>query len=55
MKEIEKRPLHQEVKSVLKDEGYDGFISIEVGKNNLGDKPIESLERMMEYVADIFA
>ena len=55
LKEIEKRPLHQEVKSVLKDEGYDGFISIEVGKNNLGDKPIESLERMMEYVVDIFA
>ncbi len=55
LKVIKVRPLHRELKAVLTDGGYDRFISIEVGKNNLGDKPLESIEKMMEYVAKIFA
>lgn len=54
LREIEKRQLHQELKSVLIDGGYDHFISIEVGKSSLGDNPIDRIERMMEYVANLF-
>lgn len=55
LKGIKERQLHRELKAALTEGGYDRYISIEVGKNNLGDQPLENLERMMEYIADIFA
>lgn len=47
---IEKRTLHVELKEVLEDEGYDGFISIEMGKT----ENISILEEKMRYVRGVF-
>lgn len=54
LKAVEQRRLHRKLAGLLADEGYKGYISIEVGKNNLGDDPLGTLEQMMGYVADIF-
>jgi sugar phosphate isomerase/epimerase len=53
LKPVEKRPLHRQLAKVLTEGGYQGFISIEVGKNNLGTEPLVVLEDMMRYVAEI--
>ena len=50
LKPIEKRKLHTQLAALLKEIGYDRYISIEVGKQ---DK-IEALSLMMEYVKDVF-
>lgn len=47
---IEKRDLHIELADLLKKKKYDGYVSIEVGKQ---DDP-ELLASMMEYLSDIF-
>lgn len=51
---IKRRPLHTNLANLLREEGYDNYISIEVGKNNLGDDPLKVLEAMMAYVAKVF-
>lgn len=51
LKPIEERPIHRELKALLEKEGYDGFISIEMGKvDNLA-----ILEEKINYVRGIFA
>lgn len=51
LKPIEEREIHEKLKSLLEKEGYDGFISIEMGK--VDDLAI--LEEKMNYVRGIFA
>lgn len=51
LKPIEERPIHKELKALLEKEGYDRFISIEMGK--VDDLAI--LEKKMNYVRGIFA
>ena len=51
LKPIEERPIHKELKALLEKEGYDRFISIEMGK--VDDLAI--LEEKMNYVRGIFA
>jgi sugar phosphate isomerase/epimerase len=50
LKPIEKRPLHKELKDVLVEAHYQGFISIEMGKT---DK-LKNLDDAMYYVREIF-
>lgn len=51
---LKKRPLHTNLANLLREEGYDKYVSIEVGKNNLGNDPLKTLEEMMAYVAKVF-
>lgn len=51
LKPIEQRTLHSELRRLLTDEGYQGAVSIEMGK--VDDMGI--LEDKMEYVRSIFA
>lgn len=46
LKSIEKRELHAKLADVLYKEGYDGFISIEMGKTEFKD----CIKRTLEYV-----
>lgn len=50
LKPIEKRALHRELKKILEDEGYQGFVSIEMGKVD----DIRVLEDKMQYVRSVF-
>ena len=50
LKPIEEREIHKDIKKILQDEGYNGYISIEMGKV---DK-IELLEDKMQYIRRIF-
>ncbi len=50
LKPIEERQLHQELADLLKACNYNGFVSIEVGKQD----NIENLKRMMNYVKAVF-
>ena len=50
LKTIENRELHLELCRILKEEGYDGFISIEMGKK----EDISFIEDVMKYVQEIF-
>lgn len=50
LKTIENRELHCELCRILKEEGYDGFISIEMGKK----EDISFIEDVMKYVQEIF-
>ena len=50
LKQIEKRALHQELKDVLLSEGYQGFISIEMGKVD----DLSQIEAAMDYIAEVF-
>jgi len=50
LKLIEKRNLHGELSRLLKDEGYNGFVSIEMGKGN----ELSVIEGVMEYVKELF-
>lgn len=49
LKPIEKRNLHRLLKDVLENEGYSGFVSIEVGKSGVGE-----IEEYLAYVKEIF-
>ncbi len=51
LKPIEERSIHKEIQALLEKEGYDRFISIEMGK--VDDLAI--LEEKMNYVRGIFA
>ena len=50
LKTIEKRQLHRSLWQLLNSEGYDRFVSIEVGKT----ADIRKLEEQMDYVREIF-
>ena len=50
LKMIEKREIHKKLKSILKNENYKGFISIEMAKV----EEIEEIEKVMEYVREVF-
>lgn len=50
LKVLEKRTQHQELAACLKEEGYQGFVSIEMGKvEDMG-----LLENTMGYIAEVF-
>ena len=51
MKPIQKRDIHMQLKNILLEGGYKGFISIEVKKQ----EKILVIENMMEYIGNIFA
>ena len=50
LKIIEKREIHKKLKSILKNENYQGFVSIEMTKV----EKIEEVEKVMEYVREVF-
>lgn len=50
LKPIEKRKLHNQLADLLKEIGYDGYVSIEVGNQD----NIEAISSMMEYVKNVF-
>lgn len=50
LKIIEKREIHKKLKSILKNENYQGFVSIEMAKV----EKIEEVEKVMEYVREVF-
>ena len=50
LKPIEERELHIELKKVLLSEGYQGYVSIEMGKVN----DLEILDEKLKYVANLF-
>lgn len=49
LKPIEKRDLHTKLIQCLKEEGYKGFVSIEMGKT----EDVNLLKKKMEYIAGI--
>lgn len=51
IKPIQKRKIHKELKEVLLDEGYKGYVSVEMGKT----EGIIELEEAMQYVSDTFS
>lgn len=50
LKPVEERKLHQDLKHILMDEGYQGFVSIEMGKTD----NLSVLENVMGYVKEMF-
>lgn len=50
LKPIEHRSIHKAILEILTNNGYDGFVSIEVGKQ----ESVDELEKMMRYVEGIF-
>lgn len=50
LKLIQQRGLHQELAQILRKEQYQGFVSIEVGKQ----EDMLQLESVMQYVAEVF-
>lgn len=50
LKIIEKREIHKKLKSILKNENYQGFVSIEMAKV----EKIEEVEKVMEYIREVF-
>lgn len=51
LKPIEKRSLHQELKNILTDENYGGFISIEMAKV----EKVSIIDSALKYLRSIFA
>ena len=49
LKPIEKRELHKQLRDVLKEEDYKGFVSIEMGKTD----SIDTIDRIMDYVKEV--
>lgn len=50
LKPIEKRAAHKQLAKLLRAKKYEGYVSIEVGKQ----EDIKALEEMMKYVAEVF-
>ena len=50
LKSIEKRELHVKLAELLRAKKYEGYVSIEVGKQ----EDLNVLEEMMKYVAEVF-
>ena len=51
LKPITERPLHSELYKVLKEAGYNRYVSIEMGNN----ESIDAIKRAMDYVGKVFA
>lgn len=51
LKVIEKRPIHKKLAALLKNNNYNGFVSIEMGRQ----QNIENIRQICEYVKEIFA
>lgn len=50
LKPIERRQLHRELQLILTEEGYGGFLSIEMGRTN----DISIIEENLSYVSEVF-
>ena len=50
LKSIQKREMHVKLAELLHAKKYEGYVSIEVGKQ----EDLEALEEMMKYVAEVF-
>lgn len=50
LKPIEQRDLHKKLADVLRREGYDGFVSVEMGKR----ENVAEIKAVMQYVAEVF-
>lgn len=50
LKLIEKRELHRTLAGILQAEGYDRYVSIEMGKQ----EKVEAVEATLQYVAEVF-
>lgn len=50
LKVIKKREIHKKLKSILTNENYQGFVSIEMTKV----EKLEELEKVMKYVREVF-
>lgn len=50
LKMIERREVHQQLRNLLETEGYDGFVSVEMGKQ----EDLRVVESVMKYVREIF-
>lgn len=50
LKPIQERNLHKDLKKVLENEGYTGFVSVEMGKTD----DLQLIERKLDYVRSIF-
>ena len=51
LKPVARRDLHREIAGILRNSGYEGFVSIETGRSDSG---VDALYEMMKYVSDIF-
>lgn len=51
LKPVERRGFHQDLARLLREEGYGGFVSIEMGRAG----SLAVLEGALEYVGDVFA
>ena len=47
---IKERALHRELKELLAEGGYQGFVSIEMARTDL-----DTVRRTMDYIAEVFA
>ncbi len=52
LKPVQERPLHRELNALLREEGYDGFVSVEMGKAE--DGSLGALRDAMIYVQSVF-
>lgn len=50
LKPIQKRKLHKELKELLLSEGYEGYVSIEMGKT----ENLTETEKALEYISEVF-
>lgn len=50
LKPIERRKLHGQLRDILEAEGYAGFVSIEMGRQD----DLQLIERTMRYVKEVF-
>lgn len=53
LKPVQKRPLHQELKKLLQEERYGGFVSVEMGRTE--DRSPDAVKDAMSYVRSIFS
>lgn len=51
LKKIQRRELHKKLAGILRKTGYDGFVSIEVSRQ----ESLDDLAEMMDYIKDVFA
>lgn len=53
LKPVEKRDIHKELASVLKEEKYNGFVSLEMAKTS--ETSLDILESCLYYVCEVFS
>ena len=47
---VEKREKHRQLAALLKEEGYTGYVSVEMKQ-----QPLEAIEQTADYIAEVFA